>query len=100
MAATDTVPVYTVPEGKRAIVAWLSLCNVDSSARTYSLKVQFRQSGGNIGVKRHLRKNTNLGVGDTDVHFEGGFGMNAGDKIFVSADVADKIDLVLAGFEA
>jgi hypothetical protein len=91
--------LYQVPNGKYVDVRWLSVCNHDTAARTFSITLQLHQPQGNEGNKQYVRYNTSINVGDTHVIFETGIQLNDGDKIWITGDKVSVLDYVLTGFE-
>lgn len=94
-SAGTPVTLYTVPGATTTVVLGLILCNLDTSQRTASVKLD--PDGGDTVF---LLKNVPIPTGSSLEVLSGGkIALETGDKIEVDCDVAAKIDATLSIME-
>tara|TARA_R100000231_G_scaffold125238_1_gene95569 strand:- start:259 stop:594 length:336 start_codon:yes stop_codon:yes gene_type:complete len=93
--AGTPVDLYTVPGSTTTVVLGLILCNLDTSQRTASVKLD-PASGDTV----FLLKNVPIPTGSSLEVLSGGkIALETGDKIQIDCDVATKIDATLSIME-
>lgn len=63
-AATTAETVYTVPDGKSAVVSTLAICNRTASAVTYRIAV--RPAGANLATSHYIAYDVGLPANAAD----------------------------------
>tara|TARA_B100000073_G_scaffold73367_1_gene55052 strand:- start:60 stop:395 length:336 start_codon:yes stop_codon:yes gene_type:complete len=94
-SAGTFVDLYTVPGATTTVVLGLVLCNLDTSQRTVSVKLD--PDGGDTVL---LLKNVPIPAGSSLEVLSGGkIALETGDLIQIDCDVAAKIDATLSIME-
>ena len=94
-SAGTPADLYTVPGSTTTVVLGLILCNIDTSQRTASVKLD-PASGDTVFVL----KNVPIPAGSSLEVLSGGkIALETGDKLQIDCDVAAKIDATLSIME-
>ena len=88
--------LYTVPNGKQAIISSLFATNHDSISRTYDIAVV--PDGETLALRHHIKWDTSITPNGFNI-CSLKIAMSAGDKIMVMPSTADKFSFSVFGLE-
>ena len=101
-SAGTPLALYTVPSSTTAVVIGLLLCNIDTSARTASVKITSSTSGGNPNSNEDvfIAKNVSIPAGSSLEIISGNkIVLQTTDDILIDCSVSAKIDATLSIME-
>lgn len=96
--ANSNTTYYTAGSGVRTRIDKVTVCNTDSSARTFNLYLV--PSGGSAGTTNQLIDTKSVNVDETvEVTFANGHWLAPGDFISAGASAASALTLRISGVE-